>query len=331
MAAAMVAAGSPADAQEHKAFRWTASQIGSYGYAVAGLMAEVASDALGRDYNVSVMPYTSPIVAMKAVMNGDGEIAYTADVAMAQLHDRIGGFKDYKPAKPELAHTWYGYTIESMMATAAKNASRFKCWKDFSGQPVFFTPMGFMNWLNFRRIYDALGYDFKHVQIDVRANASALETGKIVGSVAYTTGGRRLAPYWQETQLHMDIHIVNPCAAEVRTLKAAGLPVVDVDPKVAFSRDVGPKTLEAVPILFGYNARLDVPEDVVYRLVSTFYRRKDELAKLDPGLTEMAADFVGMQVRGIDANPAMPVHPGLARFLREHKAWNGKWKVGTGG
>jgi hypothetical protein len=26
----------------------------------------------------------------------------------------------------------------------------------------------------------------------------------------------------------------------------------------------------------------------------------------------------------------VPVHPGLARFLKEHKAWNDKWKIGAG-
>jgi hypothetical protein len=34
-----------------------------------------------------------------------------------------------------------------------------------------------------------------------------------------------------------------------------------------------------------------------------------------------------MQVQGINANPDIPVHPALARFLKEHKAWNNKWKV----
>jgi hypothetical protein len=41
----------------------------------------------------------------------------------------------------------------------------------------------------------------------------------------------------------------------------------------------------------------------------------------------MAKDFAGMQAQGINANPDIPVHPGLARFLKEHKAWNDKWKV----
>jgi TRAP-type uncharacterized transport system substrate-binding protein len=41
----------------------------------------------------------------------------------------------------------------------------------------------------------------------------------------------------------------------------------------------------------------------------------------------MAKDFVGMQVNGIKANPDIPVHPGLAKFLKEHKAWDDKWKI----
>ena len=184
-----------------------------------------------------------------------------------------------------------------------------------------------MNWLNFQRIFKALGYDFKHVQIDLKANADALEAGTIVGSVAYTTSGAQLAAYWKETEIRMDVRVVNPCPDEVAKLKAAGLAVVDVDPKGAFAKDVGPSTLKGVPILFGYNARADMPEDVVYKMVKAFYDKKDELVKIDAGFSPMAKDFVGMQVQGINANPEMPVHPGLAKFLKEHKAWDDKWKI----
>jgi TRAP-type uncharacterized transport system substrate-binding protein len=70
-----------------------------------------------------------------------------------------------------------------------------------------------------------------------------------------------------------------------------------------------------------------MPEDLVYKLVKAFYDKRDDLAKVDPGFKTMAKDFVGMQVQGINANPDIPVHPGLARFLKEHKAWDAKWKV----
>jgi uncharacterized protein len=325
--AAMVAALPPAEAQQRKSLRWTTSQVGSYGYTIAASMAKIVEQALGGEYTVTVQPYTSPTVAMKAVMNGEGEIAYTADIGMTQFQERVGGFKDFTPTKPELVHSWYAYPMESMLATSAKDADKFKCWKDFSGKPVFYTQAGFQNWLNWQRIFQALGYDFKHVQIDLKSNADALEAGTIVGSATYTTAGRSLAAYWKETEIRMDIKVVNPCPDEVAKLKAAGLAVVDVDPKGAFSKDVGPATLMGVPILFGYNARIDLPEDVVYKMIKAFYDKRDELVKIDPGFTPMAKDFVGMQVQGIDANPQIPVHPGLAKFLKEHKAWNDKWKI----
>ncbi len=101
-----------------------------------------------------------------------------------------------------------------------------------------------------------------------------------------------------------------------------------MDPKAAFTRNSGLGPLLGVPILFGYNARLDVPEDVIYRLIQKLYDEKDNLANANPGFVPMAQDFVGMQVSGISANPEIEVHPGLARFLKEHKAWNDKWKIG---
>ena len=148
---------------------------------------------------------------MKAVMDGNGEIAYTADIGMTEFQQRIGGFKGYQPKMPEIAHTWYAYPMESMMAVAAKDADKYKCWRDFSGKPVFYTNAGFMNWLNWQRIYKALGYEFKHVQIDLKSNADAMQSGTIAGSATYTTAGRSLASYWKETEIRMDIRVVNPC------------------------------------------------------------------------------------------------------------------------
>lgn len=319
-----------ADAQERKSIRWATSSIDSYGYKVAATMAKVAEEALGGEYTVTVNPYPSTTAAMKAAMDGTGEIGYTADVGMTQLYAGEGGFKNYTAGKGKLVHSWYAYPMESFMAVAADKASQYKCLKDLSGKPTFFTPAGFMNWLNFQRMYKALGYDFKHVQIDPKTQSDALKGGTIAGSVAYTTAGASLVPYWKETEVRMDISIVNPCPDEIAKLKAAGLAVSEVDPKV-FAKDVGVKSIHGVPILFGYNMRADMPEDVVYKLVTAFNKNAASIAKMEPGFAPMAKDFVGMQVQGINANPDVPVHPGLAKFLKEQKAWNDKWKISTSG
>ena len=326
-AAFAVAAIAPASAQERKSIRWATSSVDSYGYKVAASMVKIAEEALGGQYTITVNPYPSTTGAMKAAMDGTGEIGYTADVGMTQLYAGEGGFKDYTPAKAKLVHAWYAYPMESFMATSAKDAGKYRCWGDFSGKPVFYTTAGFMNWLNFQRIYKTLGYQFKHVQIDAKSQSDALQAGTIAGSVAYTTAGRSLAPYWKETEVRMDVKVINPCPEEVAKLKAAGLAVVDVDPKAAFSKDVGVRQIQGVPILFAYNVRPDMPEDVVYKLLNAFYKNRESLAKSDPGFTPMAADFIGMQAQGINANPDIPVHSGMAKFMKEHNAWNDKWKI----
>lgn len=317
----------PAACAERKSIRWATSSTGSYGYKVAAQMVKVLEDALGGEYTVTVNPYPSTTAAMKSTMNGEGEIAYTADVGMTEVYEGTGAFKDFKPAKDRLIHTWYAYPMESFMAVYAPKAGQFKSWADFSGKPVFFTPAGFMNWLNFQRIFKALGYQFRHVQISEAAQADALQAGTIVGACAYTTAGRSLASYWRETELRIDLRVVNPSPEEVKKLTAAGLAPVEIDPAKAFSKDVGVKTILGVPILFGYNVRQDMPEEVIYKMLSRFYAEREGLAKADPGFGPLARDFVGMQVNGINANPNVPVHPGLAKFLKEKKAWNDKWKI----
>jgi uncharacterized protein len=319
----------PAEAQR-KSIRWATASVDSFGYKVAGSMVKIVEEALGGEYAVTVNPYASTITAMKAAMDGIGEIGYTADVGMTQLYADEGAFRYYIPMKAKLVHAWYAYPMESFMATSAKDAGQYKCWGDFSGKPVFFTTTGFMNWLNFQRIYKTLGYQFKHAQIDAKIQADALRTGTIAGAVAYTTAGRSLAPYWKETEVRMDIKVINPCPHEVEKLKAAGLQIAESDPKHAFSKDVGVKEILGVPLLFAYNVRPDMPADLVYKMVRAFYDSRDKLAQTDPGFTPMAKNFIGMQVNGINTNPDIPVHPGLARFLKEHNAWNDRWKIAIG-
>ena len=103
LAAALTIALTPtAEAQQRKSIRWSTSSVDSYGYKVAASMTKIVEEALGGEYTVTVNPYPSTTGAMKAAMDGDGEIGYTADVGMTQLYEGSGGFKDYNPGKGRL-------------------------------------------------------------------------------------------------------------------------------------------------------------------------------------------------------------------------------------
>ena len=229
----------PAEAQR-KSIRWATSSVDSYGYKVAASMTKMIEEALGGEYTVTVNPYPQTTSAGKAAMDGNAEVGYTADIGMREIYDAHRRLPElHRQPRGKLVHTWYAYPMESFMATTVARADKMKCLKDFDGQPVFYTPAGFMNWLNFQRMFKTLGYGFKHVQIDPKTQSDALQAGTIVGSVAYTVSGASLAPYWKETEIRMDTRVVNPCPDEVAKLKGAGLQVVSLDPKAAFSQERG--------------------------------------------------------------------------------------------
>ena len=73
--------------------------------------------------------------------------------------------------------------------------------------------------------------------------------------------------------------------------------------------------------------RADADPEFVYRMLTIFHKNAAEAARFDRGLEPLAQDFVGMQVAGIQVNPDIPVHPGLARFLQGKGAWDEAWKV----
>lgn len=316
----------PAEAQR-QSIRWATSDVGSYGYAVASVMVDLLDRALGENVTVTVHPYPSTTAAKKATMNGEAEISYTADVGMRSFYDRTGPYEGFDPTAGPLVHAFYAYPMETFLVVPSDKADQFSAWADFDGKPTFYTPAGYMNWLNMVRIFNALDYQFNHVEIDNATTADALEAGSIVGAASYTTAGVSLPTWWREAELRADITAVNPSDEEVEKLRAAGLVPVEVDPARAFSQDLGVETILAVPIYFAYNVRSDMEADLVYQMLTTFHENIDRLVEGDPGFAPLASNFVGTQAAGVAANPDIPVHPGLARFLQEHGAWDDGWTI----
>lgn len=319
----------PAEAQR-QSIRFATSDVGSYGYSVGSLLADVLQQNLDGDYAVTVQPYPSTTAAMKAVMDGEGEFSYTADVGMTDLYAGVGPYEGFEGSAGTLVHTLYVYPMETFLAVPAASAEQFSSWADFDGEPVFFTPAGYMNWLNMTRIFNALGYEFNHVEIDNSTTADALEAGSIVGAAAYTTAGASLPTYWREAELRADISVINPSEEEVEKLRAAGLAPVEVDPSEAFSQEVGVDTVLGVPIWFAYNVRADMDADLVQEILNVLNDNVETLAEGDPGFRPLARDFIGAQTAGIAANPDVPVHPGLAAFLQEHGQWDDSWTIADG-
>jgi TRAP-type uncharacterized transport system substrate-binding protein len=122
---------------------------------------------------------------------------------------------------------------------------------------------------------------------------------------------------------------VNPTPAQIKKLAAAGFTPVKINMKKAYTRDLGVDELYGVPFFFGYHHGLRFPAEDVYRALKSFEDQAADLPKLDPGFGPLAADLAGFQVQGIKSIPEIPVHPGLAKYLKEKGLWDSSWTIAT--
>ena len=71
---------------------------------------------------------------------------------------------------------------------------------------------------------------------------------------------------------------------------------------------------------------LEVPEDDVYRMLQVIEKNTAELTKADAGYAQIAKDMAGFQRKGVASSvDFVPIHPGLAKYMREKGVWDAKW------
>jgi TRAP-type uncharacterized transport system substrate-binding protein len=313
-------------------WRWGTSNPGAYGYKVSAFL----SDYLRRgmpDYDVTVYPYVSTTANIKSFLVGNLESTYSAEPGLRKLYSFQKPFKGFEPNVKQMpVQSLWTYTMETHILTLPKNKDKYRSWKDLDGKKIYMTKAGYMNHINiFRAMRDICGLNIKHVEVDMSKVADALRAGTIDATAAYTTALVSLASWIKVLDVSSPLQGVNPTPEEIKKLTAAGFAPEKINIKKAYTRDLGVKELYGVPFYFGYHHGLMFPEEGVYKALKVFEAAGPELVKLDPGFGPLATDFAGFQVKGIRSIPEIPVHPGLAKYLKEKGLWDSSWVIATEG
>jgi hypothetical protein len=320
----------PAAAADKKMWRWGTSNPGAYGYRVSAFL----SDFLRRgmpDYDVTVYPYVSTTANIKSFLVGELESTYSAEPGLRKLYAFQKPFAGFEPNVKQMpVQSFWSYTMETHVLTLPKNKDKFKSWADLDGHKIYMTKAGYMNHINlFRAMRDICGLNVEHVEVDMSKVADALSAGTIDATGAYTTALVSLAGWIKVLDVSSPLQGVNPTQEQIDKLTAAGFKPVKIDIKKAYTRDLGVSELYGVPFFFGYHHGLNFPAEDVYRALKAFEENAAELPKLDPGFGPLAADVAAFQVQGIKSIPEIPVHPGLAKYLKEKGVWDSSWKIAT--
>lgn len=320
----LAVAGTVASAQV-KEIPWGTSAVGSSGHKALVALAEVINREM-PNYRVTVQPTPGAIVSVKGYALGKFEGYYGADIAFYELANNVNRFKGFKAEmKRQPVQSFWVFTVEVGSAIHARDKGKVKNWRDLAGKSVFTGPLPWDTRAQLERAYAALGVKHNYRQVDLSAAGSLLQGGGIDGFILYTNGEATTAPWITEASLATDWAVLNPSADEIAALKKAGFAVTEIKPDV-FKRDVHADKVVLLPFYYGFHVGLEIPENDVYRMLQVIEKNAAALTKVDPGFAQIAKDMPGLQKRGVESSVNfVPIHPGLAKYMREKGVWDNKW------
>jgi len=320
----------PGAAAEKKMLRWGTADPVSYYYKASAFIADFLRRGM-PDYDLTIYPYVSTTANVKSFLVGDLEAVYVAEPGFRDLYSFKKAYKGFEPNIKQMPvqGVWL-YTMETHILTLPENKDKYRSWEDLDGKKIYMTKAGYMNHINiFRAMQDICGLKITHVEVDASKVADALRAGTIDATASYTTALVSLASWIKMLDVATPLQGVNPTPEQIKKLTAAGFTPAKINMKKAYTRDLGVDELYGVPFYFGQGLGLAFPEEAAYRMLKALEESAKDLAKLESGFGPLAQDFAGFQVLGIRSIPEVPVHPGMAKYLKEKGLWDSSWKIAT--
>jgi len=308
-----------------KDLSWGTSAVGTSGHRALVNLSAVLNREM-KAYRVAVLPTPGAIATVKGYATGQFDGYYGSDIAFHELATNTNRFKGFQSqVKRQPVQSFWAFTLEVGLAIKAAERDKYRQWRDLTGERVFTGPLPFDTRATTERAMAAAGVKHNFVEIDLNVAGSVLERGDVKAITAYTAGHKTLPPWLVEAQLGTDLAILNPSPAEREMIRKAGMQIVEITPKV-FRGDVHVEKLQFVPFYYGFHVGLEVPESDVHRMLMVIEKYVDELSKGDPAFSQIKAGMAEFQRSGVESAVAdVPIHPGLARYMKERGVWDSKW------
>jgi len=321
----LIAAWSASAWSQVKEMPWGTSTVGSSGHKALIVLAEMLNREM-KNYRITVQPTTGAILTMKGYATGQFEGYYGSDIGFYEYANDINRFRGFKASvKRPLVQSFWSFTIEVGTAVHSRDKGKFKGWSDLNGKAVF---TGLLPWdvrAHIERAYGALGVRHNYRQVDLSAAGSLLQSGGLDAFIIYTAGETAPASWITEASLAADWAALNPSASEIEGLKQLGFATIEVKPDT-FKKNVHADKVVLLPFYYGFHVGLEVPEDDLYKMLMVIEKNVAQLAKDDASFAQIAKDMPGFQRKGVASSADLvPIHPGLAKYMREKGVWDAKW------
>lgn len=310
--------------------RWGTSAAGSAGYVTLFGVAKVVNDR-ARDIYIEVLPTGGSIASIRMMAKGELDGAYSGAWNLMDVYFDRGPFAKtpYPPGAVKPYQTWYSFLAKEFVITRADKTD-IKSWRDLAGKKVIVPVPGSAVFEVPRAAFTALGVWDKMKVVDVAYAGipDALTMGSVDAVVGFATGDI-LVPWMAEVDARVKIRIVPQTPEELEIIKKVpGFATTEMDAKKVFSQDVGVTTTYTIADYYGFHIGKNLSAKHVYTIIQILVENAKEVGKVHAVLTSYAKDPLGIQVKAIGSLPMIPVHPGVAKYLKEKGVWQPEWKIG---
>jgi uncharacterized protein len=310
-----------------KDIRWGTGPVGSSGHKALVVLADVLNKAM-PEFRISVLPYPGAVGTVKGFATRAIDGYYGSDVALKEFAANDGRFKGFKSlVKVEPVQSFWCYTLDVGLAIKAADRDTIKKWTDLSGKSVYTGPLPFDTRLHLENAMKAIGVKHIYKQVDLSTAGSQLQSGAIKGMIIYAAGGKTPAPWISEASLAVDWAALNPSADELAKLKSTGFASEEVPPSNFHKKADYVKQITLLPFYWGFDLGMNVSTEEMYKMLKVIEAHADELAKGDPSFKQIGnGQMAAFQKKALESTyKLVPIHPGLAKFLKEKGLWDSKF------
>ena len=324
-AALCLAISGPACGQ--KDIRWGTGPVGSVGQKALVVLANLLNKEM-PEYRITVLPMPGAVMTVKGFATEQIDAYYGSDDALREFASDSGRFKGFKAqVKRQPMQSMWVYTIDCGIGIKAANRDKIRKWSDLTGRKVYTGPLPFDTRLHLENALAAVGVKHVYTQVDLSTVGSQLDSGAIEATIVYYGGGTVPAPWLSQASLAVDWAGLNPSANELAELQEKGFAVREADAASLGKTDIHVQKLTLLPFYWGFDVGMNVPANDVYKMLVVVDRNADALAKQVPDFGQIAGGkLAAFQKAALQQTwNLVPIHPGLARFLKEKGQWDAKW------
>ena len=309
------------------------SKEGTISYASGvGLSAAVNTHVPGA--SMEAVPTPGSTASVKVLAKKGADFCYSATWTLRDAYNNTGPFAK-APIQRKPLQAWYCVTGDWMVITKA-DRDDIKCLGDLKGKKFFPMAAGTGIYDVYRYVLTQIGLwdNIKMRQVGLMEAADALEMGVVDAIGAYTTNlGNNGIPWVRNIDTRHEIKIIVPSPAEQEAIaKINGITCTNLSKKWMrpHNQKINSQEIWGWVVHYGFHVAPNVPTEIMYGIYKTWIERaQSDLAPVNATLKFYAEhDPLAQQVKGINEAKDIPVHPGVAKYLKEKGLWQDSWTVG---